>query len=162
MNTAVVYYSLSGNTGFAAERIAEELGADLISLEPVKAYPDTGFKKFLLGGKSAVMAETPKLKPYSFDAGKYDRIVFGFPLWAGNITPPIRSFIQENKAALTGKRFGVFVCCSGGNTDKAFEKLQELLGIEGFDASVALTDPKKQPELAEPSFRTFCEKLKSE
>ena len=50
MKTAVVYYSMSGNTELAAERIAAVLGADLIRLTPVKAYPDKGFRKFFWGG----------------------------------------------------------------------------------------------------------------
>ena len=57
MNTAVVYYSMSGNTAYAAKKIAAELGADLIEIKPEKQYPDKGFRKFFWGGKSAVMAE---------------------------------------------------------------------------------------------------------
>ena len=30
----------------------------------MKAYPTKGFRKFLWGGKSAVMAEKPKLLPF--------------------------------------------------------------------------------------------------
>ena len=78
MKTIVVYYSLEGNTDLAAKKIAEKTGADLLRLEPEKAYPDSGFRKFFWGGKSAVMAETPALRSYAFDAAAYDRIVFGF------------------------------------------------------------------------------------
>lgn len=47
MKTAIVYYSMGGNTEFAAKKIADKIGADLIRIEPEKAYPDKGFKKFL-------------------------------------------------------------------------------------------------------------------
>ena len=80
MNTAVVYFSMSGNTAYAAKKIAAELGADLIEIKPEKQYPDKGFRKFLWGGKSAVMAETPKLMPYDFQAANYEQIIFGFPV----------------------------------------------------------------------------------
>ena len=83
MKALIVYYSMSGNTEYAAGRIAGRLGADLLRLEPEKAYPDSGFRKFFRGGKSAVMAEKPRLRPYQFDAGAYDTIIFGFPVWAG-------------------------------------------------------------------------------
>ena len=43
MKAAVVYYSMSGNTQFAAEKIAEKLGADLIRLVPKTSYPAAGF-----------------------------------------------------------------------------------------------------------------------
>ena len=92
MSTLIVYYSLNGNTEYAAGVIAEKLGADKLCLMPVKKYPDSGFKKFFWGGKSAMMAETPELESYVFEADKYDTIIFGFPVWAGNVTPPIRTF----------------------------------------------------------------------
>ena len=38
MKTAVVYYSMSGNTQQTAEKIADALGADLIRIEPKKEY----------------------------------------------------------------------------------------------------------------------------
>ena len=46
MRTAIVYYSMSGNTRYVAEKIAEKINADVIRIEPVKAYPDQGAKKF--------------------------------------------------------------------------------------------------------------------
>ena len=78
MKTIIVYYSLEGNTEYAARQIAAALGADTLRLEVTKAYPTSGFKKFFWGGKSAVMAETPKLEPYRFDGSQYDRVIFGF------------------------------------------------------------------------------------
>ena len=104
MKTLIVYYSLEGNTEYAAGQIAAILGADTLRIEPAKAYPATGFAKFFWGGKSAVMAETPELKPYVFHADDYDRIVFGFPVWASNFAPPIRTFIEDNKEELEEKR----------------------------------------------------------
>ena len=41
------------------------------------------------------MAETPELEPYEFDADSYDRIVFGFPVWAGNVSPRIRTIFKR-------------------------------------------------------------------
>ncbi len=59
MRTAIVYYSMSGNTKYVADKIAGELRisgeVDVIRIEPVKAYPGQGAKKFIWGGKSAVM-----------------------------------------------------------------------------------------------------------
>ena len=146
MKNTVVYYSLTGNTDLTANKIAEKLGADLIRIKPEKEYPDSGAKKFLWGGKSAVMKEEPKLLPYSFDAGEYDRIIFGTPVWASTFTPPIRSFVNENREALNGKRFAVFTCFSGGGADKAIKKLAKLLDTEAFDAELILVDPKDKPD----------------
>ena len=44
MKTVIVYYSMHGNSGFTAGKIAEKLGADMIRIEPEKTYPDKGVK----------------------------------------------------------------------------------------------------------------------
>ena len=159
MKTLIVYYTLEGNTHYAAKKIASLLDADMLRIKPVKTYPRKGFRKFLWGGKSAVMAEKPELEPYTFDASAYDRIVFGFPVWAGNVTPPLRTFIKEND--LSGKRFAAFACQSGAGAEKAFEKLKTALGIRELDAELVLIDPKTKPDpINEKKISGFCGKLK--
>lgn len=161
MKTAVIYYSMSGNTAQTAQKIAAVLGADLIPVEPVKAYPSKGMRKFIWGGKSAVMGDRPRLNPYRFDGG-YDRVILGTPVWASSFAPPIRSFIHENRAALAGKSIAAFACFSGGGDEKAFEKLRRFLGIDAFAARMTLTDPKDKPKPEDDEkIRQFCEQLKA-
>ena len=121
MKTAVVYYSMSGNTDYTAKSIAEGLDADLIEIRPEKAYPDKGFRKFFWGGKSAVMAEKPELRPYQYEAGKYDTVIFGFPVWAGNVAPPIRTFIRDSKPEAA--RFAAFACQGGSGAEKRLRRM---------------------------------------
>ena len=155
MKTAVVYYSMGGNTAAAAEKIAGATGADLIEIRPEKQYPDKGLKKFLWGGKSAVMGEKPKLQPYSFPAEAYDRVIIGFPVWASNIAPPVRTFAAENVERLKGKKIAAFACQGGSGAEKAFGRLEECLGA-ALDARLVLTDPKDRPsEANEEKIRTF-------
>ena len=150
---------MGGNTEYAAQKVAEELGADLLRIEPKKAYPDSGFRKFLWGGKSAVMAETPELEPYEFDGTAYERVILGFPVWAGNVTPPIRTFLKEND--LSGKSLAAFACQSGAGAEKAFGKLLAAVGADKLEAELILIDPKDKPsEANEQKIRAFCEKLK--
>ncbi len=104
------------------------------------------------------MKETPELKPYVFEADKYDRIIFGFPVWAGNVTPPIRTFVKEND--LKGKQISAFACQSGSGAEKAFEKLKGALGIDKLEAELILIDPKNRPDEAnEKKIRGFCVRL---
>lgn len=159
MRTAIVYYSMSGNTKFVAERIAEKVNADMIRIEPVKAYPDQGAKKFIWGGKSAVMGEKPQLQPYEFKPEQYDRIIFGTPVWASSFAPPIRTFIHDNKSVLE-KKIAVFMCFSGGGADKAIHKMKRYIGIDKFEAEIVLVDPKEnvKPE-DEAKIEEFCSAL---
>ena len=160
MRTLIVYYSLGGNTEYAADIIASRLGADTLRLEPEKAYPDRGFRKFFWGGKSAVMAETPQLKPYAFDAAGYDRVILGFPVWAGNVTPPIRTFVRDND--LKGKRVAAFACQSGAGAEKALGRLKAALGVDELEAELILIDPKSKPSAEnDRKIGAFCDRLRS-
>ena len=161
MKTVIVYYSMGGNCALVCDKVAEAIGADVIRVEPQTAYPDHGAAKFLRGGSSALKKDEPPLKPYEFDADKYDRVIFGMPVWAGRVTPPLRTFIVENAAALAGKRFAAFVCSSSGSGEKPLARLAELLGAESFDATASLVDPKARPsEENDRRIARFCEELR--
>ena len=161
MDTLVVYYSMNGNTAYTARKIASALNADLLEIKPVREYPDKGVKKFLWGGKSAVMAETPELQPYEFDPEKYSTVIIGFPVWAGNVAPPIRTFARGNLQALKGKRLAAFACQGGRSAQRAFAKLAALLGMDGFAALLVLNDPKDRPDAGnDAKINEFCDKCR--
>lgn len=160
MKTAIVYYSMTGNTDYVAKKISDKIGADLIKIEPKKEYPNKGLRKFIWGGKSAVMGETPALEPYEFDGEKYDFIIFGTPVWASSFAPPIRTFIKENKEKLDGKKFAVFLCYMGGGAEKALEKLEKYLKIDRFEAQLILIEPKEnETEENKGKMEEFCKKI---
>lgn len=144
MKRLIVYFSLEGNTEYIANKLADKIGADMLKLVPLKAFADKGFAKFFWGGKAAVMAEKPELESYSFDAD-VDEVIIGFPVWAGNITPPIRTFVSDNFEALKDKRISAFACQSGAGAEKAFAKLKTLLGIDDFYETAIFIDPKEKP-----------------
>lgn len=156
MKTAVVYFSLEGNTRYAAEKIAVRLGADLIRLIPAKEYPTGKVSKYFWGGKSASFGETPKLEPYRFDPDLYDLVILGTPVWAGTFAPPLRTFVRENK--LTGKKAALFACCSGGATEKCFERLMKETGGCTWVSTLRLVDPLKGIESEVDKLVTeFCD-----
>jgi flavodoxin len=159
MKTLIVYYSHEGNTDFVAKKIAEKTGADTLRLIPVKKYPEKGFAKFFWGGKSAVMAETPELEPYSVDLDSYEQIVFGFPVWASNITPPLRTFIKEN-SDIKEKKIAAFACQSGKGAENAFEKLKDSIGIVTLTSTLILIDPKDKPsDDNDRKIEEFCKEI---
>ena len=160
MKTAVIYYSMSGNTKMTAEAVAKALGAELIQIEPVKEFPSEGARKFIWGGMKAVMGNKPKLQPYTFDES-YDRVIIGTPVWASNIAPPIRSFIAENRDKIKDKSVAAFVCYAGGGADKALMKLRQFLGVDSLEAELILIDPKDKPTPEnDEMIKAFCEKMR--
>ena len=156
----IIYYSMNGNTDYAAHRIAEKTGADLLRIEPVKAYPDKGIRKYLWGGKSALMSEKPPLQPYSFSADDYDRIVLAFPVWAGTVAPPLRTFVSENLFTLQSKVLFAYACQAGSGGEQAIKKLRRMLYLRAFRATMVLNDPKDNPsDETESKLQDFCDAL---
>ena len=161
MKTLIVYFSLEGNTKWVVKQIAAKLSADTLALVPKRAYPDKGFKKFLVGGKSVLLKESPKLEPYTIDLAQYGRIIFATPIWAGMFAPPLRTFIQSKD--LSGKEFAFVACRGGSSPDKTFAGLKSLLNISGDIPTLSLIDPKVRPSAEnENALKAFCEKLLAE
>ncbi len=161
MKIAIIYYSQSGNCEYVANEIAKRIDADLIRIEPTKAYPDKGFKKFFWGGKSAVMGESPKLNPYEFDSSNYDDVIIGYPVWASTFAPPIKTFAEENQEILQQKAIYAFATSSGGNAEKSFIKLANLIKVEKIEETLSLIDPfVKQKDSDIDAIENFCKKIK--
>ena len=162
MKTLVVYYSLEGNTEYVANQIKEKTGADLLRLVPKKAYHDKGFAKFFWGGKSAVMAEKPELEAYEVDLSAYERIVFGFPVWASNFTPPIRTFVEDQRDHLSDKKVAAYACQSGSGAEKALVKLKKAVGINAFEHTAVFIDPKaRKSDDTDARVEAFCDALRN-
>ena len=161
MKTLVVYYSLEGNTEYVANKIKEEIGADVLKLVPKKEYPKKGFGKFFFGGGSSVTEESRELEPYDVCLDEYKRVILGFPVWAARITPPLRTFIEENKSKLIEKDLIAYACQSGNGAEKAFAKLAEGIGVDRFEKTAIFLDPKsKHTEEKDNQIEAFCEMLK--
>ena len=143
MKTAVVYYSMHGNVRYVAEKVAKGLGADLIEIKPVKAYPDKGAMQFIWGGSAVTFKKKPDLEPYSFNASDYDLVIIGTPVWASNFTPPLRTFFENND--LTGKKIAAIVTSGGGDSAKCLQAIKEAAKADSLAATLSLVDPKDKP-----------------
>ncbi|MDY6338523.1 MAG: flavodoxin [Saccharofermentans sp.] len=143
MKTAVVFYSMHGNVRYVSEKVAKELGADLIELIPVKAYPDKGAMQFIWGGSAVTFKKKPELEPYTFNASDYDLVIIGTPVWASNFTPPLRTFFENND--LTGKKIAVIATSAGGDSAKCVEAVKAAAKADSLAAVLSLVDPKEKP-----------------
>ena len=84
-------------------------------------------------------------------------MIFGFPVWAGNITPPLRTFLNDNP--MKDARYAAFACQSGSGAEKAFGKLKACLGHD-LVKTLVLVDPKDKPDPAKDlQIDTFCDTL---
>lgn len=155
MKTLVVYYSMSGNTKFAAELIARNLGADIMPLEPVRSYPRSTIGKYIFCGKAATFGEKPKLKSYRYDPADYERIVIGTPVWNSRLAPPINTFL--NNCDMRNKTTAAFFSSAGGDAKKCIAKLNEKLGH--MEGTLSLINTKKNEELTKKRVSEFAEQI---
>ena len=136
MKRLVIYYSLSGNTRSAAEKIAENLGADLIQIDFVKPLPKGTAGQMFEGGKQATFGMKPEIKGMPTDVSQYDEIIIGTPIWAGKAASPFNT-VFTNKDVCE-KVVAVFTFSGGGDNDKCIEALSKKLS--NLKADVALAD----------------------
>ncbi len=155
MKIALVYYSLEGNTELVANSIAKQLNPDVFRIHPVKDYPKGNFSKYLWGGKSVVMGETPAIEKTDFNPANYDLVIIGTPIWASSFTPPIKTFLNEN--TLANKKVALFTCNAGGGTKKCYDLFSAALPLAKVITTLDLVDPKTKPKAEhEEQIRQFC------
>jgi len=140
MKTAVIYYSLDGNSAIVAQEIKAQLNADLIHLQTKDDKKRGKIRKMLWGIGMVFSHKKPPLKPYTFDPSAYDLIIIGAPVWASSPAPPVQTFISE--AGITGKKIALFVCHAGGKGN-ALETFKTLLAGNDIAAETDFTNPSK-------------------
>lgn len=145
MRTAVIYYSLEGNTRAAATKLAQELDADIFEVRTVKAYPTKGLAKFLKGGKDALFGALPKVDQLNVDPSTYDLVVLAFPLWAGKAAAPINSVVD--KLDFGTARVALVVSSASGDVGSCEKDIANKLGRPaGSITTASLTNPGKMTE----------------
>lgn len=79
MKTLVIYFSQTGTTKAAAERIAEIKKADLTEIRPEKSYEMSYWKTVFTSLKEIFTKVRPELAMEIPDIQQYDRILLGCP-----------------------------------------------------------------------------------
>lgn len=115
MKTIVIFYSISGQTEFVANKLAEKLECETLKIQTLEIIKLNVISMYYGGTKAMMSNELPKLRPYAFNQDDYDNIIIGFPNWASNCPPAMKTFIAENK--FVGKNIYLFTTygARGGN-----------------------------------------------
>ena len=149
MKTLVVYYTRTGNSKFAAETIAAELGADIEEVIDLKKRQ--GRLAFLPAGRDAMRGKETEIAQTSRNPTDYDLMIIVQPVWAGSPTPAIRTYVNRND--LSGKKVALFF--SDSNSGKAIEKTKALMPNSTFIGELAL--PAKAFENKEEAQQKIAE-----
>jgi len=137
----IVYYSLTGNTQFIAETLRDTIEADILELKPIKELKADSGTRFIWGGYQSSMKIKPKLMDFNINPLEYDLIILGTPVWAWNISPPMRSFLS--KFDLTDKKVALWMSHAGDGI-KAMKSFKEVLQGANIVESISFQEPLKK------------------
>ena len=157
MGTLVVYYSRTGNTRFVAEKIAESLNAE--TCEIVDKKKREGRLGFIKSGYEATRKKLTDIE-VSKTIDNYDFVIIGTPVWAGKITPAIRTFITKND--FSGKQLACFVTLDGDNPEKPLKNLKEALSPHTPIGELGITCPLKNREESEQQIMDWCQEIQKQ
>ena len=122
----VAYFSASGVTKRAAEKLAKQEGADLFAIRPVQPYSQADLDWTTKKSRSTIEMQDKKSRVEIADKVKdmsqYDEIFLGFPIWWGVAPHIINSFLEQYD--LTGKTISPFATSGGsgyGRSNNALE-----------------------------------------
>lgn len=114
MKILVACFSLTGKTELIAKKLAKSLGADYVSLEPVKWR--SRFAAYTVGLFLAQRRKAVEILPLdNVDVDSYDCVVVAGPVWGGAPAPVLNGFIRQYQ--LEGKQtYGLLSCGLEGKT----------------------------------------------
>jgi flavodoxin len=124
MKILVVYYSRTRVTRKLADFIAQKIGA---TTEEIKDTVNrAGALGYILAGRDAMKRRMTKLEIPKNNPADFDLVVIGTPVWAWNMSTPIRTYLEERKSQF---KQVAFFCTMGGNGDEtAFREMGEIIG----------------------------------
>lgn len=154
MNGLIIYFSRTGRTRKVAKAIQEATGFDL---EEIKEKTGRGGALgWLKSGMESTRRMLPQIMPLTHDPSQYDITVTGTPIWASNMSSPIRAFLTEYKNKIN--QIALFCTGDGDEPEKVFNPISELLG-KAPQATLGLVGPDREEEVASLKIQEFAAKL---
>ena len=124
----VAYFSASGTTKKAAERLAKAAGADLFEIKPVVPYSSADLNWMDKESRSSVEMNDPDSRPEIAETmpnmADYDTVFIGFPTWWYVAPHIIHTFLES--CAFSGKTLVPFATSGGSGMGKTVDELRKL------------------------------------
>ncbi|MFH2069504.1 MAG: flavodoxin [Candidatus Omnitrophota bacterium] len=150
----IIYFSLTGNTKLLAHLIGDFLKEKGKTSDYFRLLPEhPGF--FLKNCRDALTRRKAALKELP-DISGYDTLFLGSPVWAFNVAPAIRGFLET--VPLSGKNVFIFAT-HGGGPGKAMKEFADA--VESRDGKViGVCDLTGKSVLKDfPNLKPLLEKL---
>ncbi|MBP0957575.1 MAG: NAD(P)H-dependent oxidoreductase [Oscillospiraceae bacterium] len=124
----VAYFSASGVTKSAAERLAKAVGADLFEIKPAQSYSKADLDWTNKKSRSSVEMSSPDSRPEIVEKldnmADYDVVFVGFPIWWYVAPTIINTFLESYD--FSGKTVIPFATSGGSGMGKTEEVLHKI------------------------------------
>lgn len=120
--TLVVYFSWSGNTEEMASYIAEQVGGDLLEIEPKTAYPTDYNETGDIAKVERDENTRPEIANLPASIDEYDTILVGYPIWWHTAPMIIGTFLESYD--LTGKEIYPFTQSASMDTEQFNQSIE--------------------------------------
>ena len=128
MKKLVAYFSASGVTEKAAQKLAAAVGADLFEIKPVTPYTRADLDWTNKNSRSSVecndSGSRPQIAEKVENMGDYDVVYIGFPVWWYVAPKIIDTFVESYDFA--GKTLIPFATSGGSGMGKTVDVLRPL------------------------------------
>ena len=122
----VAYFSASGRTAKVAEKLAEELGADIYEIKPEVKYTKADLNWMNKKSRSSVEMNNKSIRPAivtgDVDVSGYDTVCLGFPIWWYVAPTLINTFLEAYD--FSGKKIILFATSGGSGFGNTVAELQ--------------------------------------
>lgn len=150
----ISFYSRTSITKKVAKKLNDLYGFELEEIVDKKGR--AGALNYILAGKDALQEKETDIEKIEKDASKYDLVIIGTPVWASNMAPAVRTYINKVKEKISNV---AFICTEGASgADKTLSKLEELVRKESKGNLVLLTKEIAKDDYEE-KLKQFIEKL---
>lgn len=151
----VVYYSLSGNTERVAEDLAARLGAEREKIGDTRNR--RGLLGYLRAAFDSIREHPADLTGVDADPSDFALTIIGTPIWAGKITPAMRTYLRLHRDKFNEVAF--FTTSGSTSADKVVPAMERLVRRRAV-ASVGFNYVElKTPDLYENKIGAFLEGL---
>ena len=124
----VAYFSASGTTKEAAERLAKAAGADLFEIKPTIPYTSADLNWMDKKSRSSVEMNDPDSRPEIAgmipNMADYDTVFIGFPIWWYVAPHIIHTFLESYD--FDRKTLVPFATSGGSGMGKTVDELRKL------------------------------------
>ena len=124
----VAYFSASGTTKEAAERLAKAAGADLFEIKPTIPYTSADLNWMDKESRSSVEMNDPDSRPEIAETmpnmADYDTVFIGLPIWWYVAPHIIHTFLES--CDFSGKTLVPFATSGGSGMGKTVDELRKL------------------------------------